>query len=96
MQAPSERTRKLSVSEAAQVLGMSVSWMNKRRTEGGGPPFHKFGRRVLYDSKSIEEWAESNRIATTAQQIAAAEAVTEKVRVLHTRAGLLKLKGRKL
>jgi hypothetical protein len=40
---------KLNVSEAATSLGVSKSWLDKKRLDGGGPEYHKFGRRVLYD-----------------------------------------------
>jgi len=54
------RTR-FNVSEAASVLGVSKSWLDKKRSNGGGPEYHKFGRRVIYDVKDLEAWAASNK-----------------------------------
>jgi excisionase family DNA binding protein len=48
--------RKLNVREAAHYLGLSVSTLNKMRL-GSGPRYLKFGRRVLYDQRDLEEWA---------------------------------------
>src|SRR5208283_5926922 len=32
----------------ARILGVSLSYLNKARMSGDGPPFHKFGRTVRY------------------------------------------------
>lgn len=52
--------------EAAALLadtGLPVSknYLAKLRCVGGGPRFHKFGRRVLYRQTDLMEWA-SDRI----------------------------------
>ena len=39
--------RKVSAAEAAQYLGISSSTLSKLRVFGGGPKFHKLGRRVV-------------------------------------------------
>jgi predicted DNA-binding transcriptional regulator AlpA len=52
---------KLNVSEAAQFLGLSVSTLNKLRLSGNGPPYMKFGHRVLYDLRDVEGWACEHR-----------------------------------
>jgi len=38
----------LSPKEAAQRIGMSVSWLAKARKRGDGPRFVKYGRSVKY------------------------------------------------
>jgi hypothetical protein len=53
--------RKLNVLEAAALLGVSKSWLDKKRLAGGGPQFHKFGRRVLYDTDDLDVWAADNK-----------------------------------
>ncbi len=61
-------TRKLAVPEAARFLGLSKSWLDKRRLEGGdGPAYLKLGRRVVYDLKDLEKWASSNRRKHTSE-----------------------------
>lgn len=41
----------------ASYLGVSVSFLEKRRVTGGGPPYMKLGRRVLYNRGDLEAWA---------------------------------------
>lgn len=57
--------RKLNASEAAEYLQISASTLAKLRVYGGGPPFYKFGRRVLYDLEDIERWAAEHRRTST-------------------------------
>jgi len=58
---------KLNVSEAATSLGVSKSWLDKKRLDGGGPEYHKFGRRVLYDVNDIQLWAARNKRRHTSE-----------------------------
>jgi predicted DNA-binding transcriptional regulator AlpA len=58
---------KLNVSEAATSLGVSKSWLDKKRLDGGGPEYHKFGRRVLYDVDDLQEWAARNKRRHTSE-----------------------------
>ena len=67
-----EYDRKLSISEAAALLGVSPSWLNKLRGEGRGPTFLKLGRRVLYDGADLETWAKSTRQIAASRQYASA------------------------
>jgi predicted DNA-binding transcriptional regulator AlpA len=60
-------SRKLNVREAAQFLGLSVSTLNKLRLSGNGPQYMKFGRRVLYDLRDLEEWACDHRRSHTSE-----------------------------
>ena len=59
--------RKLRVVEAAGHLNVSKSWLDKKRLYGGGPPYLKLGRRVVYDLK-LESWAASNRQQHTSER----------------------------
>ena len=58
-------SRRLSVAEAANYLGLAVSTLNKRRVTGDTPAFVKLGRRVLYDSKDLDEWLAAHRRRST-------------------------------
>ena len=60
------RTR-FNVREAATLLGVSKSWLDKKRLDGRGPAYHKFGRRVLYDVKDLQEWAALNKRRHTSE-----------------------------
>ncbi|OXE35659.1 MAG: hypothetical protein CGW95_12545 [Phenylobacterium zucineum] len=56
----------LNVNEAADRMGVSVSYLNKLRlTEGDGPPFVKMGARVVYDPADLAAWAESQKQRST-------------------------------
>ncbi|WP_291577047.1 DNA-binding protein [Bradyrhizobium sp.] len=58
---------KLNVIEAATSLGVSKSWLDKTRVYGGGPEYHKFGRRVLYDVNDLQNWATRNKRRHTSE-----------------------------
>ena len=58
---------KLNVSQAATSLGVSKSWLDKKRLDGGGPEYHKFGRRVLYDITDLQVWAARNKRRHTSE-----------------------------
>jgi predicted DNA-binding transcriptional regulator AlpA len=60
-------TPKLSVSKAAAYLGVSKSWLDKKRLDGAGPPYLKLGRRVVYDLNELEAWAASNTRHSTSE-----------------------------
>lgn len=61
----------LPVEEAAGYLGLSASYLNKLRGFGGGPAYHKLGRRVLYRRSDLEQWLNGRRFESTSQAEAA-------------------------
>lgn len=58
-------TRYLTNSEAADFLRLSPRTLEKQRVIGGGPRFHKFGRRVMYALADLEAWAGERSFETT-------------------------------
>lgn len=50
--------RLITEKEAATLLGLSPSWMQRKRWEGGGPPFVKFDHAVRYRLRDLEAWIE--------------------------------------
>ena len=48
---------KLSAPETAKYLGISTSTLSKLRAFAGGPPFLKFGCRVVYDPRDLNDRA---------------------------------------
>jgi len=62
---PKEPTRYLTVDEAAAFLRLSPKTLNKRRSIGGGPKFHKFGRVVRYAAADLEAWADARSFEAT-------------------------------
>jgi hypothetical protein len=54
-----------TVVEAAQFLRVSMVTLGRWRTEGRGPHFRKFGRRVIYAKADLLEWADGQSRAST-------------------------------
>ncbi len=57
--------RYLTNNEAAAYLRLSPRTLEKHRVIGGGPRFHKFGRRVMYALADLEAWACERSFETT-------------------------------
>lgn len=55
----------LSVEMVALRTGLSASTLNGYRLTGGGPPFHKLGRRVTYIAADVDEWMSARRRTRT-------------------------------
>ena len=55
----------LSVTGAAERLGISVAFLNKLRSQGGGPVFIRLGRRVVYAVTDLDDWQNKNRRRST-------------------------------
>ena len=46
----------LTAEQLAEKLRMSTSTLAKWRVFGGGPPYTKLGRRVVYRSDHLQKW----------------------------------------
>jgi predicted DNA-binding transcriptional regulator AlpA len=57
----------LNVNEAAERLGLSVSYLNKARLTGSGPSFIKLGARVAYDPADLVAWLEGQKYLSTSE-----------------------------
>jgi predicted DNA-binding transcriptional regulator AlpA len=66
-----ETSRRLSVDEAAQYIGLARSTLNKYRGTGDGPRYLKIGRRVLYDAGQLDVWLAAHFRTSTANNITA-------------------------
>ncbi len=63
--APENEPRYLTNAEAASWLKLSPRTLEKQRVIGGGPPFRKFGRRVLYALSDLEAWSATRTCEST-------------------------------
>jgi hypothetical protein len=61
--------RYLTNKEAAEFLNLSPRTLNKQRVYGGGPLFHKFGRRVVYGIADLEAWASTRACERTSDPV---------------------------
>lgn len=59
--------RLLTVSDAAEFLRLSESWLNKGRITGDGPRFVKMGRSVRYSLQALEEFKRANARGSTSE-----------------------------
>jgi predicted DNA-binding transcriptional regulator AlpA len=62
---PAEHRKLISAPQAADYLGLSASTLSKRRVFGGGPKYLKLGRRVVYDTRDLDDWLDAHRRAST-------------------------------
>jgi len=51
----------LTTEETADMIGMSVPWLERDRWSGEGkaPPYVKLGRKVRYKRSDVMKWLES-------------------------------------
>jgi Helix-turn-helix domain len=63
--------RHLSVREAARYTGLSVAFLNRLRSTGGGSRFFKIGARVVYSIADLDDWLERHRRTSTSDKGAA-------------------------
>ncbi len=51
--------------EAARIVGLAAASLETMRVRGGGPPFTKRGRRVLYTRRSLIKWLHEGERSST-------------------------------
>lgn len=56
--------RRLSVSEAAELLGISARSLYRLRKAGRGPDYFRFGHRIVYRGNALERWAAEHLVRT--------------------------------
>ena len=57
----------LKPREAADILRVSVRFLDRCRVQGGGPAYFKFANRVVYSLADLAEWAAARRYRNTAE-----------------------------
>jgi predicted DNA-binding transcriptional regulator AlpA len=50
----------LTEKQAAPIVGMSRAWLQRKRWEGGGPPYVKYDRAVRYRMEDLLAWVEAH------------------------------------
>jgi excisionase family DNA binding protein len=56
---------KLRTREAAAYTGLAKSTLEKLRVSGGGAPYIRIGRVVLYDLDDLDAWLSAHRRKST-------------------------------
>lgn len=58
----------LTEKEIAKFLKVSVSWLQKARVRGDGPPFVRIsGGCIRYQISAVQEWVQSKIVHSTSQ-----------------------------
>ena len=47
---------------AANYLNLSDAWLRLLRARGGGPPYYRLGRRIVYRRSDLDAWARRFRV----------------------------------
>jgi energy-coupling factor transporter ATP-binding protein EcfA2/predicted DNA-binding transcriptional regulator AlpA len=55
----------LSTRDAARYVGLAVQTLAELRVTGGGPLYHKLGRKVLYEQSELDRWIASRKRRST-------------------------------
>lgn len=64
----------LTEKQASQRWPYSIAWFQRKRHEGGGPPYRKVGGRVIYPIEQLDAWFESHALVTsTSEELSNAE-----------------------
>lgn len=53
--------------EAAARAKLHPDYLKKLRCVGGGPPFIKAGRAVLYDVEDLDTWLSARKVSNTSE-----------------------------
>ena len=65
---PKGFSRRLHRKQTAEYLGVSLSWLDKARISGLGPTYIAIGGRIVYDSRDLEAYLQSNRHSSSTEQ----------------------------
>ena len=68
----------LRTKPAAEYCGMAKSTFEKLRVVGGGAPFSKLGKIVVYAVEDLDAWVVGRRFHNTAEVDAARQAEASK------------------
>ena len=66
------RPRYLRTKEAAEFLSLSARTLEKHRTYGTGPAYHKLGGRVVYSIEDLESWVQRGAVTFDVPTLAGA------------------------
>ena len=58
---------RLRTRDAAAYTGLAKSTLEKLRVTGGGCPYIRIGRAVLYDPDDLDRWLAANRRMSTSE-----------------------------
>ena len=59
----------LKQGEVAEIIRKSEAWLERKRWEGGGIPFRKMGRSVLYYEADVLDWIKKYPSLTSTSKV---------------------------
>ena len=60
----------LNVAEAAEYLSVSEPFLNRKRCDGTGPEYCRFGARsIRYSREALDHWIAQHRRASTSEAV---------------------------
>jgi hypothetical protein len=62
--------RRLDSRQGAAYCGLGFSTLAKMRLYGGGPRYLKIGAKVIYETRELDAWLATKRVAHTSQNAA--------------------------
>ena len=65
---PRTSSQRLNTNEAARYCGLAKATLDQLRTKGGGPPYYKLGRKVVYDTADLDHWLAGQKFTSTADE----------------------------
>lgn len=57
-----------TVKETAEILRVAPVTLGRWRVEGVGPPYRKFGRKVIYGQADLIAWADAQTHQSTSEE----------------------------
>ena len=67
MSHPVPGSKRLHRKKAAEHLGVSLSFLDKSRLSGTGPPFIRIGNKVVYSTDDLDQHMAERRHKSTAE-----------------------------
>lgn len=66
MSTETKQPESVNTADAALIVGLSPATLTTRRSRGGGPPYHKLGKRVVYRVADLRAWMDERSATSTA------------------------------
>ncbi|MBS1992325.1 MAG: helix-turn-helix domain-containing protein [Cyanobacteria bacterium SZAS LIN-3] len=57
----------LTPKEVASIYPCSTSWLEKRRIDGDGPKFGRYGRKIFYRKEELDAYFARQEFSSTAE-----------------------------
>jgi predicted DNA-binding transcriptional regulator AlpA len=59
---------RLTVKETAEYVRLAKGTLDQMRSTGRGPRYSKLGRKIIYDTRDLDQWIEDHKQISTADR----------------------------